>query len=108
MKIRMIALALLGLAGSASGCMVSAPVIPPYALIQNYRAPLDIDNDQTQLGTKQGTASSQCVLGVASWGDASTHAAAQQGGLTTIRSADYEFYTVFGIYSKYTTVVHGD
>jgi hypothetical protein len=77
-------------------------------LIQNYQAPLDIDNDQTQLGAKVGESSTQNVLGVVSWGDASTRAAAQAGGITTIRSADYEFYTVLGIYSKYTTIVHGD
>ena len=36
------------------------------------------------------------------------HPAAQQGGITTIRAADYEFESYFGVYSKYTTIVHGD
>jgi len=97
------------LAAPLLGCaMVSAPVIPPLALYQNYQAPLDLDHQETQLGAKRGTSSAQNVLGVVSWGDASTHAAAKQGGITTIRSADYEFFGVFGVYSKYTTIVHGD
>ena len=92
-----------------AGCAMSqAPVIPPGALIQTYRAPLDIDHDQTQLGTKTGTSVEKNVLGVFAWGDASTRATAENGGLTTIRSADYEFFTVFGIYSTYTTIVYGD
>jgi hypothetical protein len=90
------------------GCAVVAPVVPPPALFQSYQAPLDIDNDQTQLGAKRGTSSTQNVLGVVSWGDGSTRAAAQDGGITTIRSADYEFVSYLGIYSKYTTIVHGD
>ncbi|MEN8161343.1 MAG: TRL domain-containing protein [Myxococcota bacterium] len=91
-----------------SGCAMVAPVVPPPAMIQSYQAPLDLDNDQTQLGSKKGTASTQNVLGIVSWGDGSTRAAATDGGISTIRSADYEFFSVFGIYSKYTTIVHGD
>ena len=48
------------------------------------------------------------MLGLVSWGDGSTRAAAQDGGITTIRSADYEFVSYLGIDSKYTTIVHGD
>jgi hypothetical protein len=88
--------------------MGNAPVIPPPALIQTYKAPLDIDYQDTQLGAKMGTSTSQAVLGIVSWGDASTRAAAEQGGITTIRGADYEFYTVLGVYSTYTTIVYGD
>jgi hypothetical protein len=93
---------------ATTGCVVVAPVVPPPALFQNYQAPLDIDNDQSQLGAKHGMSSTQNVLGLVSWGDGSTRAAAQNGGITTIRSADYEFVSYLGIYSKYTTIVHGD
>jgi len=103
------AVSLLSLALFSTGCaMGAAPVIPPRALFQNYKAPLDIDNHETQLGSKQGTSVAKTVLGLVAWGDASTHAAAQNGGITTIRSADYEFYSAFGIYSTYTTIVYGD
>ena len=93
----------------AAGCtMGAAPVIPPPALYQNYVAPLDIDHDQSQLGTKRGTSVVKTVLGLVAWGDGSTHAAAENGGITTIRSADYEFFSALGIYTTYTTVVYGD
>ena len=48
------------------------------------------------------------MLGIVAWGDGSMHAAAENGGITTIRSADYEFFSAFGIYTTYTTVVYGD
>ena len=94
----------------SAGCAgFGAPVVPPTGLVYtSIRAPIDIDSDQTQLGTKRGESSSQSVLGIAAWGDASTRAAAENGGITTIRHADYEFYTVLGLYSKFTTIVHGD
>jgi hypothetical protein len=92
-----------------SGCaMGAAPVAPPPAVIQSYQAPLDLDHDQTQLGPKRGESQVTTILGLVSWGDGSTRKAAENGGLVTIRSADYEFYTVFGIYSRYKTIVYGD
>ena len=102
------AVSLSALLASLGCAMTSAPVIPPAALVQTYKAPLDIDNDQTQLGSKSGKSETFNVLGVVSWGDGSTRAAAQNGGISTIRSADYEFFSVLGIYSRYTTIVHGD
>jgi len=92
----------------ALGCVMTAPVVPPPALVQSYQAPLDIDHDETQLGAKVGKSSTSNVLGLVSWGDGSTRAAARNGGITTIRTADYEFVSYLGIYSKYTTLVHGD
>lgn len=93
----------------ATGCMI-APVVPPVGfLFNNTEAPLDVDFDDTQLGSKVGKASTTSVLGLFAWGDASTAAAARDGGITTIRHADYEFLNVFfGLYSSYTTVVRGD
>jgi len=93
---------------TTSCAMLSAPVIPPPAAIQVYKAPLDIDNDETLPGTLHGKSSTKNVLGLVSWGDASIRAAVENGGISTIRSADYEFLTVLGIYSQYTTIVHGD
>lgn len=100
-----------GLAATLSlalGCAVTAPVVPPPALIQNYQAPLDLDHQETSRGEKRGVSAVQNVLGIVSWGDASIRAAAEQGGITTIESADYEFFGVLGVYSRYTTVVYGD
>jgi len=55
------------------GCLVGtgcagipiAPVMPPPGLlISSYTAPLDTDVDKTDLGSKQGEASSYAILGL--------------------------------------------
>ena len=95
---------------SMTGCgLYVAPVIPAQAAIfSNTRAPLDIEYDETRLGSKVGRASTTSVLGFA-WGDASIATAAADGKITTIRHADYEYLNVFfGIFSSFTTVVYGD
>jgi hypothetical protein len=51
----------------------------------------------------------QSVLWLVAWGDASTAAAAKQGGLTTLNHMDMEILSVvFGIYTETTTIVYGD
>lgn len=93
-----------------TGCAgYSAPVVPSLApVFTNTKAPLDIDLDETRLGSKVGKASTTSVLFFA-FGDASIAAAARDGGITTIRHADYEYLNVFfGIYTSFTTVVRGD
>jgi len=108
--IRALLVALLAfLAVSSLGCMV-APVVPPTALLYTgFEAPLDVDfEDQTHLGSKKGEASTMNVLGLVSWGDASSASAAQDGNVQTIRHADYRFTSVLGIFSRYTTIVYGD
>lgn len=90
------------------GC-VRAPFVPPMGgAFTQIEAPLDVDYDSTSLGTKTGQASSQCILGLFSFGDASTQAAATAGGLTSINHADYEFFNILGLYQKTTVVVYGD
>lgn len=75
----------------------------------NIETPLDQDLDETRLGDKVGEASMRSVMWVAAWGDASTRAAAEQGGITVIRHADRKRLVVFfGIYAEETTVVYGD
>ncbi len=75
----------------------------------NVLAPLDTDVNKTVLGAKQGTASNQSILWLVAWGDASTAAAAKQGGITTVNHVDQEVFSVlFGLYTKTTTIVYGD
>jgi hypothetical protein len=91
-----------------TGCY-TAPVIPALGgAFTNTQAPLDVDYDETQLGSKTGKASTVAILGLFAWGNASTAAAARDGGITTIRHADYEFLNVLGLYQSFTTVVRGD
>jgi TRL-like protein family len=81
-----------------SGCVYSH-VLTPY----------DTDLNKTVLGQKQGKASMESVLWLIAWGDASTAAAAKQGGLTTVNHMDREtLFVLFGLYSKSTTIVYGD
>lgn len=75
----------------------------------NTKTPLDQDLDQTTLGQKTGVAEARSVLWMVAWGDASYAAAAKNGGITTLRHADQEVFTVFfGLYTRYRVVVYGD
>ena len=90
-----------------SGC-VRAPFQPPAgAITTSYQAPLDLEYDETSLGTKRGEASVTTILGLISTGDASTKAAAENGGITEIDHADYDYMNVLGIYQKTTVIVYG-
>lgn len=73
------------------------------------KTPLDENLDQTTLGTKTGVAEAYSVLWMVAWGDASYAAAAKNGGITTLRHADQEVFTLFfGAYARYRVVVYGD
>ena len=75
----------------------------------NTKIPLDMDLDQTTLGQKSGVAEARSVLWLVAWGDASYAAAAKNGGITTLRHADQEVFSVlFGLYTRYRVVVYGD
>ncbi len=93
--------------------LLSALALPlfllPGCLYAHVKTYLDTDLNQTKLGAKTGEASAQQVLGLFAWGDASTQAAATNGGITTLNHADQEYLVVLGfIYSKWTTIVYGD
>jgi hypothetical protein len=100
------------------GCVspVSAPVAPPAGLLfAQQSAPIDTNFEATPVGSKQGVAHVHFVrepfftnLGLATWGDASLAAAAKQGGIETVRYADYEVLSVPGIYVQLTVKVSGD
>jgi hypothetical protein len=91
-----------------NGCL-QAPVVPPTALLYtNIKAPLDIDAQNTPIGSRRGESSSRNILGLAAFGDASLRAAAEDGGLQLIQTADYSYFNILGVYQKYTTVVYGE
>jgi len=95
-----------------SGCgavVAFAPVVPPTgAFFTATEAPLDVDVDKTQLGSKTGKASTHCVFGLVAFGDGSIATAARNGNLKVINHADYSSLNVLGFYSSYTTIVYGD
>jgi len=88
----------LTLSFSVQGCI--------YSKVQR---PLDENFDQTRLGSKTGRSHFQSVLWLVAWGDGGTKAAAENGGITTIRHADTEYTLIlFGLYTRATTIVYGD
>jgi len=98
MKIVKLFVAVLAVAFLASGCLYSH-VLTPY----------DTNVNKTVLGQKTGKAAMYSVLWLVAWGDASTAAAAKQGGLATVNHMDKELLNVvFGIYTESTTIVYGD
>lgn len=95
-----------------------APVVPPYGVVySDFKAPLDISVG----GNQQATPADSLRSGMAeteyiripfiyisfSWGDASIDAAAANGGINNVDSADYEFFNVLGIYQRFVVHAHG-
>ncbi len=86
-----------------------APVVPAHGQIYtNVRAPLDTDFDATQLGDKVGYGQVSTYLGLVSVGDASIKSAAADAQITTVHHADYESFSILGIYSRFKVIVYGD
>ena len=104
-----IAASTIGLLSSGCAGIYGAPVTPPPGLLYaKFQAPIDIDAQATERGSKVGRSFSQSILGLVATGDASISSAAAAGGITTIRHVDYEFENILGVYSKFTIVVYGD
>jgi len=75
----------------------------------NIQIPLDKNFEETDVSTKEGTASTRTVLYLVSWGDSGAKAAAMEGEIQEINYADRQFFSVlFGLYTRVTTVVYGD
>ena len=104
-KLLLIALVAFGLAGCTT-----APFRPSIGTAYtDFKAPLQLEYDNTDLGHKVGTADSMSVLGLFAFGDCSVQTAAKSAGIKTIKHVDYEFTNVvFGIYTKTTVYVYGD
>ena len=75
----------------------------------NVKTPYDKDLDHTELGSKTGMAEAYSVFWLFAWGDASYAGAAENGGITVLRSADQEIFQIlFGLYTRWRIVVYGD
>ena len=78
-------------------------------LYADIKTPLDIDANETPIGSKVGTSTIESVLWLVAWGDASTDAAAKNGNISVVYHMDREIFSVlFGLYSKSTTIVYGE
>jgi hypothetical protein len=81
----------------------------PACIYTNITRPLDTDLDRTELGSKVGEASSTLMLGLVAWGHRGTRAAAEAGGITTVRHMDIRHLAILGfVYATETTIVYGD
>lgn len=107
-----------GFRGSAAGqlaCLTGlfsgyfAPVIPPTGgIYSGIAAPLDVDPQNSDMGSKTGEASSMPILGLFAFGDCSVEAAAKKGGIKTVKHLDYRYMNVLFIFQNFTVVAHGD
>jgi len=78
-------------------------------IVTDVTVPLDLDLEETELGTKTGTSTARSLLWIVAWGDAGYAAAAEEGGLKVLRHADQDVFAILGgLYSQTTTVVYGD
>lgn len=91
-----------------TSCYFAAPVVPPIGMVySDIKAPMDPDFNSTAAPSKSGKAMATTILGLVATGDCSIKAAAENGGLSTIDSADYKYFNVLGVYQTFTTIVHG-
>jgi len=105
-----------------AGCVTApenAPVIPPTGfLFTHYKAALQTNYQGSGFGTRKGSASTHYLLmplplipfpGLDfAWGDAAIRKAAADGGITTVKGADYEFMSILGLYAELTVHAYGD
>ena len=91
---------IVGCAGPYSGGM----------LFSNYSVLMCSPDDSQGLtpGSKTGEASMVNFLGLVAAGDASITAAAQNGGITNIKTADFKYNSILGIINTTTTIVTGE
>jgi hypothetical protein len=90
-------------------CAGLAMLLLSGCIYTKVQRPYDKNYDKTELGTKVGKSSFKSVFWCASWGNAGTKAAAENGDIKVIRHADAEYFMVLlGLYSRITTVVYGD
>lgn len=90
-----------------SAC-TTAPFSPPQTfLYTDIKAPLSLDFDKTEIGSKKGTASTYSFLGMISTGDASIQQAARNGRITKVSHADYEHFNLL-FFQKTSVIVYGE
>lgn len=101
----------LGLAAAAlsfSGCAQTISPLPGL-LYTDVKYPSYYDGvEASGPGSKRGTASATSILALIATGDASIEAAAKNGGIKTIRTADTHGTSILGLFSTYTTIVTGE
>ncbi len=75
-------------------------------LYTNVKGP--INATEASVGTREGKACAQTVLGLVATGDASIEAAMRAGGIKQASSVNYEANHILGIIGTFCTVVRGN
>jgi hypothetical protein len=88
-----------------SGC---ATVYPVGSMYVNMKLPGNMGDGKDVAYTKVGKASAVSVFTLFAMGDASLEKAIKNGGLKTVKYADYHVNNFLGIYGSYTTTAYGD
>lgn len=97
-----------------SGCASpKSEFVPPGGILfSSYKAPLLVTYDDAAIRGRNGEAKANYVYdplitGMSyAWGDCSLDAAARDGGVNRVGSADYSYLNILGIYAKTTVHVY--
>jgi hypothetical protein len=100
------ALAVLGLALTATGCANVRGPAP--AALSFYASPVDVGSAAIAEPSKRGEACASNILGLVATGDASIDTAKRSAGITRVASVEQTATRVLGYYAKYCTVVKGE
>jgi hypothetical protein len=90
----------------ATGCGLAVGPYMPGLGYSDIRGPVTATGDQP--GSKTGMATVVNYAGIVSLGDASIVAAAKDGGITKIRTVDFQMVNYSPFYAQTTTIVTGE
>jgi len=96
-----VALALVALVGCAQ-------VMSPLTGVIYTEVSGPITATSAERGSKTGVAEATSILGILATGDASIAAAARNGGISQIKTVDYDATNILGLYATFTTRVTGN
>lgn len=102
MKKGLFALALTGMFGLTGCIAVYTPAIG--VLYTEVRGPITAGGP---VGSKEGKACAQAILGLVATGDASIQAAAAAGGVKNVTTVDHYTRNIVGILGEFCTIVRG-
>ena len=105
-----IAILLLFVVFSLTGCGAFAISPVTGVLISNVSAPVDVASGahKPMWDVKVGTGSVTSVFGLFAFGDASIRSAARGAGIQQIHYVDYNTKMVMGVVAIYTVYVYGE
>jgi len=91
---------------AATGCAFVASPVGNGVFYTDVKGP--IEAEAATGATKQGRACAANYVGAVALGDASIQEAKRHGGITNVSVVDHESWSVFGVYSRFCTLVVGE